>query len=122
MIQPDNKIVVSGDMVSCCDSYQYITLARLNPDFRLDRSTFGSGRGVATAPLNRFQHGNGALALQPDGKIVLAGYVLGSDWETPQNLALARFNSDGSQDTAFGGTGIVVTDFGAEESAASLVI
>ncbi|MBI5953696.1 MAG: cadherin domain-containing protein [Chloroflexi bacterium] len=122
VLQPDNKIVVSGDMVSCCDNYQYISLARLNPDFRLDRSTFGSGKGVATAPLNRFQNGNGALALQPDGKIVVAGYVLGADWETPQNLALARFNSDSTLDTTFGGTGIVVTDFGAEESTASLVI
>ncbi len=122
VLQPDNKIVVSGDMISCCDTYQYISLARLDPDFRLDRSTFGSGKGVATARLNRFQHGNGALALQPDGKIVLAGYVLGPDWKTPQNMAMARFNTDGSLDTAFGGTGIVVTDFGAEESAAGLVV
>jgi uncharacterized delta-60 repeat protein len=122
-IQPDNKIVVSGDMVSCCDSYHYITLARLDPNVQhLDRSTFGSGSGVVTAPLNYFQHSSGALALQPDGKIVLAGTILGTDWETPQNLALARFNSDGSQDTTFGGTGIVVTDFGAQESAANLVI
>ena len=42
--------------------------------------------------------------------------------DVPQNLALARFNSDGSLDTTFGGTGIVVTDFGANESADDLVI
>ncbi len=121
-IQPDNKIVMSGDMVSCCDTYQYISLARFDPNVLLDRSTFGSGRGAVTARLNYFQHSSGALALQPDGKIVLAGTILGTDWKTPQNLALARFNSDGSQDTTFGGTGIVVTDFGAEESTANLVI
>ena len=121
-IQPDNKIVMSGDMVSCCDTYQYISLARLNPNVRLDRSTFGSGRGTVITRLNYFQNSSGALALQPDGKIVVAGTILNTDWKTPQNLALARFNSDGSLDTTFGGTGIVVTDFGAEESTANLVI
>ena len=121
-IQPDNKIVMSGDMVSCCDTYQYISLARFDPNVGLDRSTFGSGRGAVTARLNYFQHSSGALALQPDGRIVLAGTILGTDWKTPQNLALARFNSEGSLDTTFGGTGIVVTDFGAEESTANLVI
>jgi len=121
-IQPDNKIVMSGDMVSCCDSYHYISLARFDPNVLLDRSTFSSGRGAVTARLNYFQHSSGALALQADGKIVVAGSILGMDWKTPQNLALARFNSDGTLDTAFGGTGIVVTDFGAEESTANLVI
>ena len=113
---------MSGDMVSCCDTYHYISLARLDPNLLLDRSTFGSGRGAVTARLNYFQHSSGALALQPDGKIVVAGTILGTDWKTPQNLAMARFNTDGSLDTTFGGTGIVVTDFGAEESTANLVI
>jgi uncharacterized delta-60 repeat protein len=115
-IQPDNKIVMSGDMVSCCDSYQYISLARLDPNVLFDKSTFGSGRGAVTARLNHFQHSSGAIALQPDGRIIVAGTILGTDWKTPQNLALARFNSDGSQDTTFGGTGIVVEQTSARKS------
>ncbi|MGB7274056.1 MAG: delta-60 repeat domain-containing protein, partial [Geitlerinemataceae cyanobacterium] len=50
-----------------------------------------------------------ALALQPDDKIVIAG---GTDGD----VALARFNGDGSLDTSFDEDGKVVADFGFSES------
>ena len=66
--------------------------------------TFGSG-GFATAPgllaLN--------MALQPDGKIVVAGIT--SQVPLVTDLALARYNADGSPDSSFSGDGIVVTTF-----------
>ena len=34
VIQPDNKIVMSGDMLRDDDGKNYISLARLNPDVR----------------------------------------------------------------------------------------
>jgi uncharacterized delta-60 repeat protein len=56
-----------------------------------------------------------AVALQPNGKIVAAGFA-----ETPANaiapifFALARYNTDGTIDTTFGNGGKVTTDsFGA---------
>ncbi len=47
-----------------------------------------------------------AVALQPNGKIVMAGYTSGSNAEA--EFAVVRFNSDGSLDSGFG-TGRAVT-------------
>lgn len=42
------------------------------------------------------------IALQPDGKIVIAGYTdWGESW--PADFMIARFHPDGSRDTGFGG-------------------
>jgi len=121
VLQPDDKIVMSGYMQGYDGDY-YIPLARLNPNFSLDKSSFGSGSGTVITPLDYYKSSGGALALQPDGKIVVAGTIFNRDMDVPQNLAVARFNTDGTLDTTFGGAGIVITDFGAEELADDLVI
>src|SRR5687768_11983849 len=61
--------------------------------------TFGTGGKVRTD----FDYPT-AVALQSDGKIVVAGRSLG-------RLGLARYNIDGSLDTTFGAEGKVTTDF-----------
>lgn len=50
-----------------------------------------------------------AVAIQEDGKIVVAGT---STFMTGQDMALARLNSDGSFDTSFGDDGIAINDLG----------
>jgi uncharacterized delta-60 repeat protein len=57
-----------------------------------------------------------AAALQSDGRIVVAGYSLVSGVD----VALARYNVDGSLDVSFGGDGTVVVDLGAGEGDAAL--
>jgi uncharacterized delta-60 repeat protein len=47
------------------------------------------------------------LAIQPNGKIVVVGQTAAS--MADRDFALARYNSDGSLDTSFGGVGFVVT-------------
>jgi uncharacterized delta-60 repeat protein len=61
------------------------------------------------------------VALQDDGKIVAAGTILNPGGN---RFALARYDSDGRLDTKFGpdGTGEVVTDFGGNESALSVIL
>ena len=60
-----------------------------------------------------------AVAVQADGRIVVAGYaVIGGD----KDFALARLNLDGSLDTGFGGDGRVTTGFGADEVAYAVAI
>ena len=51
-----------------------------------------------------------SIALQDDGKILVAGYTLtgGSD----NDFSLARYNPDGTLDTSFGSGGYVVEDLG----------
>jgi uncharacterized delta-60 repeat protein len=61
--------------------------------------SFGSGGTV----LSDLSSGAGAIALQPDGKIVLAGS--GADGQGFQELVVTRFNADGSPDSSFGSGG-----------------
>ncbi|MCX6034915.1 MAG: delta-60 repeat domain-containing protein, partial [Chloroflexi bacterium] len=71
--------------------------------------TFGQG-GLVTANMYRNSYGT-SVALQPDGKIVVAGDVLVSTNSPQFDFGLTRYNTDGSLDTTFGSNGIVVTDF-----------
>jgi uncharacterized delta-60 repeat protein len=61
----------------------------------------------------RFFDGAGspaAVAIQPDGRVLVAGIVSGSG-PTDVNFALMRFLHDGRPDTTFGISGRVTTDF-----------
>jgi uncharacterized delta-60 repeat protein len=61
------------------------------------------------------------VALQPDGKIVLGGEiqnVMGSG----RAMMAARYNADGTLDTAFGTNGIATIDFGSGDEAAKAVL
>lgn len=55
-----------------------------------------------------------AIAIQCDGKIVVAG---SSDLNGKEGFLIARFKADGSLDRSFGSNGQVITKFGANESA-----
>ncbi len=98
-VQPDGRIVVGGF------SNGDFAVARYTADGTLD-TTF-SGDGIVTTNIGGEDYGSG-LALQTDGKILLAG----STWtgDSQANFALLRYNADGSLDTNFSGDGIVTTD------------
>ena len=71
---------------------------------------FGVGGKVTTGIISSSSQDYGqAVAIQPDGKIVVAG---NSDFGPSADFALARFNTDGSLDTSFNSTGKLLTDFG----------
>ncbi|MBB1077631.1 DUF1566 domain-containing protein, partial [Rhodoferax sp. 4810] len=105
------KILVAGTISST--GYDF-GLARYNTDGSLDIS-FGTG-GKVTTDFGSEERGN-ALAVQSDGKILIAGSANDST-----NFALARYNTDGSLDTTFDGDGKVITDLGEYEYAHSLTI
>jgi uncharacterized delta-60 repeat protein len=98
VIQPDQKLVAAGtsDVSDACEE---LTLARYRPNGSLD-PTFGTG-GHAVVPSCGYQRGR-AVALQDDGKLVLAGGEAYGD-----NGAVVRFTPDGILDTTFGDDGIV---------------
>jgi uncharacterized delta-60 repeat protein len=113
-VQTDGKIVVSGGMMDD-DANGQISLVRLNPDSSLDVSTFGSnGEGTVTAAVPNFHYDKSSMVLQTDGKIVVTG-TSSDDDDLHNDLVVARFNSNGALDTTFGGTGIVITNFGQNE-------
>ena len=67
-----------------------------------------------------------AVAIDPQGRIVLAGEVTGTRGApgTFDQALLMRFTPDGQLDTAFGpqGTGVVTTDFGPGKDAFTQVV
>jgi uncharacterized delta-60 repeat protein len=69
---------------------------------------------MVTTSINWNDDAINALAIQPDGKIVAAGYSIDHGY---QRFALARYNRDGSLDSGFGTGGIVTTSLGALDSA-----
>src|SRR4029453_12035837 len=106
-IQPDGRIVVAGTSSSRERASDFL-VARYNADGALDTS-FGTGGKTLldfSTPIDVAL----AVALQSDGKIVVVGGTrqLGSRTTSPYDLALARFNPDGSVDTTFGTGGRVV--------------
>jgi uncharacterized delta-60 repeat protein len=121
VIQPDGKIVVAGGSFDFTTSIQYFALARYHLDGSLD-SGFGAGGMVTTnfIPGGAIYADQAAfgVAIQPDEKIVAAGYTVGfTATELIEGFALARYNANGTLDTGFGIAGKVFTDVGVRETA-----
>jgi uncharacterized delta-60 repeat protein len=112
-VQPDGKIVVAG--LANGD----FAVARYNRDGSLD-SLFGIGGRVTTDFFNDFDQAE-ALALQSDGKIVIAGLAFDPHSGTVNDIALVRYNRDGTLDISFGNGGKVITDFFGEDDIAHAV-
>jgi uncharacterized delta-60 repeat protein/uncharacterized repeat protein (TIGR01451 family) len=74
----------------------------------LPTGPFGT-TGVKTTDIEGTDDGGYALALQPDGKIVVGGYAVNNSGD--KDFALVRYNYDGTLDTTFGAGGKVTTDF-----------
>ena len=104
VIQPDGKIIAVGK--SADHSYSYdIAVVRYNPDGSLDNS-FGSF-GKVTVTIGIHSDFGKAVVLQPDGKIVVAGYF---DNGTNLDLCMIRLELNGTIDQTFGYYGRVITD------------
>jgi uncharacterized delta-60 repeat protein len=103
-IQPDNKILISTYAAMTGTQEGGCVLVRLDPDGSLD-GTFGDEGIVCNTenPIFKARIGK-AVALQPDGKIVITG-------NAGDRLVLARFNADGSPDPTFGNGGIVLSNY-----------
>ncbi|MFN9912689.1 MAG: delta-60 repeat domain-containing protein, partial [Pirellulaceae bacterium] len=105
-IQPDGKLVVAGWASN--GSNNDFALVRYNANGTLDTS-FGTG-GKVTTPVGTSTDTGLSVTIQPDGKIVVAGYV--TFGFSNIDFALVRYNADGSRDTTFGTGGKVTTAVG----------
>lgn len=88
-VQDDGRIVIGGSFGKI-DNIFRSGIARLQPDGSLDES-FDPGTGVNV--------GVGAVAIQPDGRILMAGSFIAFNG-VPINR-IARLNPDGSLDRSF---------------------
>ncbi len=105
-VQADGKVIVAGS--SATANGTVVSLVRYGRDGGLD-TTFGVGGKVLTTV---GAHGNDAaqaVAVQPDGRIVVAG--ASDQGATGLDFAVLRYQADGSLDASFGNAGKVVADF-----------
>jgi uncharacterized delta-60 repeat protein len=97
--QLDDKIVAAGYSNNGTDND--FAVVRYNADGSLD-NTFGSG-GIVTTQVGSDNDNGEAVAIQTDGRIVVAGYSYnGSNYD----FAVVRYNTNGNLDTTFSGDGI----------------
>jgi uncharacterized delta-60 repeat protein len=112
-IQPDGKIVASvtiGAMTYGAD----FGIARYNTDGSLD-SSFG-GSGIVSLDLSGSYDWALRVKILPDGKILALG-------RAGKDLAMVRYNHDGSLDGTFGSSGIVISDLlGVDEGPRSITL
>lgn len=111
-VQADGKVLVAGSSATLQGTR--IAVVRYQRDGSLDTS-FGVG-GKAVAAVGTREDVARAIAVQPDGRIVVAGlsYQRTADYD----FTLVRFMPDGTPDTGFGDQGRVVTDFGGDSDRA----
>ena len=125
VVQADDRIVIAGSASSSANAnISDFFLERLNTNGSIDTS-FGSA-GIVTTSFGGFGQAI-AVALQPDGKLVVGGYVQ----DTPNDVfgtgghsefALARYNTNGSLDASFGSGGKVLTNIPGKEDLQSIAL
>lgn len=106
LVQPDGKVVIVG-LTSISNRRDFI-IARFNTDGSDDNSFSNDGKQTTKFITGAFAT---AVALQSDGKIVVAGYTTSTDDMGSQNsdFALACYNPDGTLDNDFSSGGQLVT-------------
>lgn len=124
-IQEDGKIILAGfsgfsSGVLPGENCKF-ALARYNPDGTLD-TTFGIN-GKVTISVRTMDDAALSMGIQSDGKIVLGGYsYFKTGLSILTDIALVRFNTNGTLDTTFGLGGKVITKIGMSSLAKELLI
>ena len=118
-LQTDGEIVAVGTKYLTGGSGADFALARYTASGTLDTS-FGSG-GKVTTSISVSDAASGAVIQPADGKIIAAGSTYDPNVPTG-DAALVRYNTNGSLDTSFNSTGIVVTDLGGSDDAFASVV
>lgn len=98
-IQSDDKIVQIG---LSSTTTQDMVIARYTPDGALDTTFAGTGYLNFEVAIGQFDRGH-AVAIQPDGKIIVVGYCGDTTDATGRDFCLARFNTNGTFDASFDG-------------------
>jgi uncharacterized delta-60 repeat protein len=114
-IQSDGKILAAG--YSVVGSKKDFAVVRYNIDGSVD-TAFGTD-GKMLMPVGTGDDVAYAIAIDPDGKIVVAGSSAGSSYN---ELAVVRLTSSGTLDLTFGTNGITTSDLGATASIAAIAI
>lgn len=114
-LQIDGKILIGGTTGTTISTSDFILL-RLNTDGSFDNS-FGTN-GMTITDINNKSNVAYSIEVQADHKILLAGRTdTASEFS---NVAVIRYNSNGTLDTSFGNLGVVNLNIGNSNSQASI--
>ena len=111
VVQGDGRIIAAGYAFGST----VFALARYKADGSLD-NTFG-GDGMVTTDFTANLDIARSIAVQADGKVLAAGYA-----DAGAKFALARYDIDGTLDSAFSGDGKTTTPFSGGATAYALVV
>jgi len=103
-VQDDGKLIFVG--YRTVGSVKNFEVTRYLPDGQLDLDF--NGKGYVDTYIDSLGASAGLIAIQPDEKILIAGIVYN---EQGSDFAIVRYTNNGTIDTSFGASGIVVTSF-----------
>src|SRR4051812_3865961 len=106
-VQPfDDKIVVVGSAPQITGVTEMI-VARFTTDGLLDPTFSGDGKDtVGLFETNFGYSGATDVAIQTDGKIVIGGYFRDDTLNATSDMAVVRYNTNGTLDNTFDGNGV----------------
>ena len=111
-LQPDGKVLVAGYCFSGANND--FCVARYLPNGTLD--TTWNGTGTVITAIGSGAEFAAAMALQPDGKVLVAGYCFNG---ANNDFCAARYLASGTLDTSWNGTGTVITPIGSSDDVAT---
>jgi uncharacterized delta-60 repeat protein len=109
IITPAGNFILGGSHSSPGNSNIFTTLMRFNSDGTLDTVNFGNNGIVAHS--FTFRNSCDGIAVQPDGKVLVAGHENSSNAGSTVIPCLSRYNSDGTVDYSFADSGRVAIRF-----------
>jgi uncharacterized delta-60 repeat protein len=112
----DTVVAVGSTSTGASVDHHGFAVGRLRANGSPD-ATFGRDGRVVFSPSGKEQAF--AVALEPEGRIVVAGSVYDSE---TANFGLVRFRPDGSVDDTFGADGLAVSDFGGAEAVTAVAV
>jgi len=124
-VQPlDGKIVAAGLAGNALTDIWDVALLRYNTDGTLDLPFGGSNTGMVITDIASSSNYANAVALQADGKIVVAGNAFANPFANTSDIAVLRYNAGGTLDTAGFGSpnGYVTTNIGAFDNGYSVAV
>ena len=109
VVQADGKVLVVGHQNGSGDVPHFV-LRRFSASGKPDLSFGAGGLVVTTIRQDSVADQASAVAVQADGKILVAGYVFSGSHHS--DFALVRYTSAGALDSSFGAQGKAITTVG----------
>ncbi|HLY70360.1 MAG TPA: T9SS type A sorting domain-containing protein [Puia sp.] len=111
-VQAENCFALgNGKLILLLNLQGWVVVSQRLPNGKTD-SSYGKNGFSASLRIS-----NPVAAVQPDGKILIAGTTLGNN----EDFIIARLNGDGSLDKQFGNSGVTITDAGSDADILSAV-